>query len=227
MTEVPVNDGLAAESAGELPAGTGEGVAAVEPATPGAILRRAREARGLSIADVVQVIRFSTHQIEALERDDYASLPGATSVRGLVRNYARLLKLDAAPLLTQLDPAVPVAETDVRPPTDMGAAEQPTIGGRVPSRLVAVAIATLLLAMGAYWFATLPDDSRLAGLWRGAGPAAACSGRALRLRLRLPWFSPRLPWLPRARRAAGEATRCAAPCRLARRIRRSFLDRSP
>ncbi|MCC7311873.1 MAG: DUF4115 domain-containing protein [Sulfuritalea sp.] len=172
MTEVPVNDGLAAESAGELPAGTGEGVAAVEPATPGAILRRAREARGLSIADVVQVIRFSTHQIEALERDDYASLPGATSVRGLVRNYARLLKLDAAPLLAQLDPAVPVAETDVRPPTDMGAAEQPTIGGRVPSRLVAVAIATLLLAMGAYWFATLPDDSRLDGLWRGAGPAA-------------------------------------------------------
>ncbi len=172
MTEVPVNEGLAAESPDELPAESGEGVAATEPATPGVMLRRAREARGLSIADVVQVIRFSTHQIEALERDDYASLPGATSVRGLVRNYARLLKLDAAPLLAQLDPAVPVAETDVRPPTNMGGAEQPTIGDRVPSRLAAAAVVTLLLAMGAYWVATLPDDSGLAGLWAGKGSSA-------------------------------------------------------
>jgi cytoskeleton protein RodZ len=173
MTEAPVSEGLAAESPDVLPAESGEDVAATEPATPGAILRRAREARGLSIADVVQVIRFSTHQIEALERDDYASLPGATSVRGLVRNYARLLKLDAAPLLTQLDPAVPVTETDVRPPTNMGGAEQPTIAERVPSGLVAAVVATLLLAMGAYWFATLPDDSGLAGFWRGGVPAAS------------------------------------------------------
>jgi cytoskeletal protein RodZ len=137
MTEVPVNEGPAAETPDVLPAETEQVAAAVEPATPGATLRRAREARGQSIADVVQVIRFSAHQIEALERDDYASLPGATSVRGLVRNYARYLKLDAAPLLTQLDPAVPVSETDVRPPTNMGGAEQPTLGERVPSRLIA------------------------------------------------------------------------------------------
>ena len=98
MTEVPVNEGPAAETPDVLPAETEQVAAAVEPATPGATLRRAREARGQSIADVVQVIRFSAHQIEALERDDYASLPGATSVRGLVRNYARYLKLDAAPM---------------------------------------------------------------------------------------------------------------------------------
>jgi cytoskeleton protein RodZ len=174
MTEAPVNAGFAAESPDALPAETGEAVAAAEQATPGAILRRARQARGLSIADVVHVIRFSAHQIEALERDDYASLPGATSVRGLVRNYARFLKLDAAPLLTQLDPAVPVTEAEVRPPVNMGGAEQPTIGQRVPSRFVAVAVAILLLAMGAYWLATLPADNGLAGLWRGVagGPAA-------------------------------------------------------
>lgn len=167
MTEVPVNQGPAAETPDVLPAETEQVAAAVEPATPGATLRRAREARGQSIADVVQVIRFSAHQIEALERDDYASLPGATSVRGLVRNYARYLKLDAAPLLTQLDPAVPVSETDVRPPTNMGGAEQPTLGERVPSRLIALAVVTAVLAISGYWLATLPDGSGLAGLWRG------------------------------------------------------------
>jgi len=178
MTEVPVNESIAAEFTDVLQAETREVIAEAEPSTPGAVLRRAREARGQSIADVVHVIRFSAHQIEALERDDYASLPGATSVRGLVRNYARFLKLDAAPLLTQLDPAVPVSETDVRPPTNMGGAEPPSIGERVPSRFVAVGVGILLLVLGGYWLATLPDDNGLASLLRGgtarhAAPAPA------------------------------------------------------
>jgi cytoskeleton protein RodZ len=167
MTEVPVAEKLEIEQSDTPPAEAPEAVVAIESSTPGAVLRRAREARGQSIADVVQVIRFSAHQIEALERDDYASLPGATSVRGLVRNYARFLKLDAAPLLTQLEPAVPVTETDVRPPTNMGEAEQAGIVERVPSRFIAAGVAILLLALGGYWYATLPGDSRLPSLLRG------------------------------------------------------------
>ena len=173
MTEVPASKGLDTESGEALPAETPETAVAIESTTPGAVLRRAREARGQSIADVVHVIRFSAHQIEALERDDYASLPGATSVRGLVRNYARFLKLDAAPLLQQLDPAVPVSETDVRPPTNMGGAEQPTIGERVPSKFVAFGVGILLLAMGAYWLVTLPDANGLASLLRGVSGGTA------------------------------------------------------
>ena len=173
MTDMPAPEVLANEVGEELPAESPEASAVVESSTPGAILRRAREARGQSIADVVQVIRFSAHQIEALERDDYASLPGATSVRGLVRNYARFLKLDAAPLLTQLDPAVPVSETDVRPPTNMGGAEQPTIGQRVPSRFVAIGVGILLLVLGGYWLATLPNDNGLASLLHGVAGGAA------------------------------------------------------
>lgn len=178
MTDVPATKGRDTESGEALPAETPETVVALESTTPGAVLRRAREARGQSIADVVHVIRFSAHQIEALERDDYASLPGATSVRGLVRNYAKFLKLDAAPLLTQLDPAVPVSETDVRPPTNMGGAEQPTIAERVPSKLVAFGVGILLLALGAYWSATLPDDNGLASLLRGVSGGSAAPAPA-------------------------------------------------
>ena len=168
MTDVPLTEGLGTDESGaSLPAEIRETVVEIEATTPGAVLRRAREARGQSIADVVHVIRFSAHQIEALERDDYASLPGATSARGLVRNYARFLKLDAAPLLTQLDPAVPVPEADVRPPTNMGGAEQPMIGERVQPRFLALGVAILLLALAGYWLATLPDDNGLASLLRG------------------------------------------------------------
>jgi len=173
MTDVHVIEDLDTGPSETLPAEVPAADVAIESSTPGAVLRRAREARGQSIADVVQVIRFSAHQIEALERDDYASLPGATSVRGLVRNYAKFLKLDAAPLLTQLDPAVPVTETDVRPPANMGGAEEPTIVERIPSRLVTVGVAILLLALGGYWVATLPDGSGLAGLLRDMSGGSA------------------------------------------------------
>jgi cytoskeleton protein RodZ len=125
MSETLVTESLDAESIDPAQAEVTAAVAPAEAETPGSVLRRAREARGQSISDVVQVIRFSARQIEALERDDYASLPGSTAVRGLVRNYAKFLKLDAAPLLAQLDPAVPVPEADVRPPANMGEAEQP------------------------------------------------------------------------------------------------------
>ena len=162
-----MTESLDLESIDPVPAEVTEAVAPIESATPGSVLRRTREARGQSIADVVQVIRFSARQIEALERDDYASLPGSTAVRGLVRNYARFLKLDATPLLAQLGPAVPVAETDVRPPTNMGEAEQPTIIERIPLRIIAAGAAILLLVLVGYWYSNLSGDGILADRLRG------------------------------------------------------------
>lgn len=132
-----------------------------ESNTPGSVLRRARESRGQSVADVVQVIRFSARQIEALERDDYASLPGSTAVRGLVRNYAKFLKLDAAPLLAQLDPAVPVPEADVRPPTNMGEAEHSNFVEQIPPKLIAVGVLLVVLALAAYWYLNLAGNEGL------------------------------------------------------------------
>ncbi len=151
----------------ELEAGTpvaspsamaGHGIASALPSL-GTQLRVAREAKGNSIADVVQVIRFSAHQIEALERDDYGSLPGATSVRGLVRNYAKFLKLDPLPLLALIEPAVPVPEADVRPPTNMGEAEQPGLAERVPSRLLSAVVGVLVLFAALYWYLDPSSES--------------------------------------------------------------------
>lgn len=68
----------------------------------GAVLREGREQLGLSIADVANRIKFAPRQIEAMEADDFAHLPEMTFVRGFVRSYARLLEIDAAPLLAAL-----------------------------------------------------------------------------------------------------------------------------
>jgi cytoskeleton protein RodZ len=55
----------------------------------------------------------------------------------------------------------------------MGGAEQPTIGQRVPSRFVAIGVGILLLVLGGYWLATLPDDNGLASLLHGVSGGAA------------------------------------------------------
>jgi cytoskeleton protein RodZ len=68
-------------------------------ASVGAELQRARESRGLALSEVAQQLKFAPRQLEALEQDRFDLLPGATFARGMVRNYARLLKLDPEPLL--------------------------------------------------------------------------------------------------------------------------------
>ena len=70
----------------------------------GARLRAAREAQGLAIDDVAQQLKFAPRQIESLESERFDRLPGPTIARGMVRNYARLLKLDAEPLLQRMGP---------------------------------------------------------------------------------------------------------------------------
>src|SRR5438552_4620738 len=68
-------------------------------AAVGASLKAAREAQGLSIAEVAQSLKFASRQLEALEQERFELLPGGTFVRGMVRAYARLLKLPPEPML--------------------------------------------------------------------------------------------------------------------------------
>jgi cytoskeleton protein RodZ len=81
-------------------------------ATAGMILARERASSGLTIDDVAMQLKLAPRQVVAIERDDFAGLPGRTFVRGFVRNYARLLKLDVDAVLAALpgDGAMPAPE---------------------------------------------------------------------------------------------------------------------
>ena len=65
----------------------------------GAILLAARERHQWSIEDVSNHLRLSPRQITALENDDFSALPEPMITRGYIRNYARLLEIDAEPLI--------------------------------------------------------------------------------------------------------------------------------
>lgn len=68
-------------------------------ASVGQVLKTAREAQQLDIDDVCSYLRLSRRQVIALENNDFSVLPEATITRGFIRNYARMLNLDAEPLL--------------------------------------------------------------------------------------------------------------------------------
>ncbi|RTL03416.1 MAG: helix-turn-helix domain-containing protein, partial [Neisseriaceae bacterium] len=74
-----------------------------QPASPGQMLRAAREAKGWKVEQVASQLKLSRRQIEALEADAFADLPGLTFVRGFVRNYARVLEIDTDPILALLE----------------------------------------------------------------------------------------------------------------------------
>lgn len=142
-------------------------VAPIDPVIlPGAWLRQARESAGLSVAEVAQTLKFSPRQIEALERDDFSALQGATFVRGFIRSYAKTLKVDPTPLLASLQEAAPPTEAKIQAPENTGA-ELPVV--RQPRNLRPLLILFAVLVLGGvvgfmilegHW--TLPKSSDVA-----------------------------------------------------------------
>lgn len=83
--------------------------ASFPPSLPGKILSSRRQELNWSVEDVAHSLHLAPRQIVALETDNYSALPGMAVTRGFIRSYAKLLKLDHAPLL-QLIPS----QTDAR-----------------------------------------------------------------------------------------------------------------
>ena len=66
---------------------------------PGERLAEARRAQNQVPADIARQLKLSVWQVEALEAGHYQQLPGPIFVRGFIRNYAKLVKLDPDELL--------------------------------------------------------------------------------------------------------------------------------
>ncbi len=135
--------------------------------SPGAMLARERAAKGLSVAEIAAQLRYSTKQIEALEGDDYAHLPGTTFVRGMIRGYAKILGTPATPMLEALE------RRQVPPPVtvDLRAPRIPFPDGKTRTTKIYVWLCAVMLAVmagvGYEWKFGLPS------LMGESGPATA------------------------------------------------------
>jgi cytoskeleton protein RodZ len=77
----------------------------------GEILKRAREAKGLALDDLIRTTKINRGILQALEASDFARLPAPIYTRGFVKAYAREVGLDPAQTannyLSELEIATP------------------------------------------------------------------------------------------------------------------------
>ncbi|MFZ6753168.1 helix-turn-helix domain-containing protein [Undibacterium sp. Dicai25W] len=85
--------------------------------TAGAKLSAARQQLGLSLEQVAEQLKLSHRQVLAMESNEFDKLPKMVIVRGFVRSYAKLLRVDPAPIIACLPGEVSSVEldTDLRP----------------------------------------------------------------------------------------------------------------
>lgn len=62
--------------------------------SPGSLIRRAREAAGVELAELAQTTRIPRASLQHIENDSFEMFPAEVFVRGFLRNIARELKLD-------------------------------------------------------------------------------------------------------------------------------------
>lgn len=115
----------------------------VQLGTPGAKLRAAREAHGLSIQDVATRTRIAQRQLEAIERDDYSALPGIPYAVGFARAYARAVDLDEVAIAADVRHAVHNSELGA----NRYEAFEPADPARVPSRVLAWTAAAIVIVL--------------------------------------------------------------------------------
>jgi len=79
-------------------------------------LRLAREASQLTIEQVAEATKIRTDRVRALEAGQYEGFSATIYIRGSVKIYAKLLKLDEARLLAALDAELKGTEKFSEPP---------------------------------------------------------------------------------------------------------------
>eukprot|EP01114_Cavostelium_apophysatum_P009423 TRINITY_DN22565_c0_g1_i1.p3 TRINITY_DN22565_c0_g1~~TRINITY_DN22565_c0_g1_i1.p3 ORF type:complete len:251 (-),score=60.48 TRINITY_DN22565_c0_g1_i1:55-807(-) len=147
---------------------------------PGQTLQSQREAMGWSVEQVADQLKLAPRQVVALEAGDYAALPSPAVTRGFVRAYAKLLKIDAAPLVAKIEMNMPpeaqagatasIPRREQRP-ASFSQSRFP-IGGKrnkLPMGLIAGAIAVIAAGAALWYFGLIP----------GSQPQAAAEGDAV------------------------------------------------
>lgn len=117
----------------------------------GKTLREARTRQGLSIHDAEEATKIRSRYLQALEQDDFETIPGSTFVVGFLRTYATYLGLDAdalvAEYLRQYDPRYLEPH---RLPGPQVAPGRKGRAGRAPSYVIVAIIAIILIVVLAW-----------------------------------------------------------------------------
>jgi len=150
------------------------------PASPGARLRREREARGLTQQQVADTLNLDPMVVNALEANDFAALGAPVFVKGHLRRYAALLGLaedetvaayERSKLQVHEPTLVPKSRLEMAPVR--GKPRWPLVMGGAVSFLAAAALIAYLSENGLPWAdgSDAPADASLPALTPEAASA--------------------------------------------------------
>jgi cytoskeletal protein RodZ len=123
-------------------------------------LQRTREAQKLSINQVAEFTKIRTDHIRALEEGNFNVFAAPVYIRGFVRTYAVLLKLDVADVMASLDKELGQTDKFREPPplTDQkrGIVDFLTLQlSKVNWRVATVVLAVVVVVMVLYFIVSL------------------------------------------------------------------------
>ena len=125
----------------------------------GARLRRAREARGISLRHIANTTKISVRALEAVERNDLSHLPGGIFTRAFVRAYAAEVGLDPEGILREFLSQAPHAHEPFGEPDEPAGAGSWT--ERLPlGTMLRVAAVLAVVAAVAYGLVRWYDYAR-------------------------------------------------------------------
>lgn len=138
-------------------------------------LRLAREAAGLSLADVATRTRITQRHLSAIEKSDFSELPGRTYVTGFARAYARAVDLPEAEVGAAVRRELEEDANGARP---LYEAYEPTDPARLPTARMTwtlVIIALLLASAYGVWrfLSVEPGEALIAAQNRAADASEA------------------------------------------------------
>jgi cytoskeletal protein RodZ len=128
---------------------------ATEVASFGENLRRAREARNMTLQEIAASTKISTRALQALEDERFELLPGGIFNKGFVRSYARAVGLDEEKAVAEYLAAamVPTPELDMHALSSQVEAAAPPQSNSGPTARTFVTVLAVLvgLGLGALW----------------------------------------------------------------------------
>lgn len=188
----------------------------VQGAGWGKRLREIREANNISLEEVVAELRLEPKLLQQIEAEDIDQLPSAPFVKGYLRNYARMLNVDAAPILESYGQ---VCGADAPGLTNVSRVRELTSRDTAPRSTTWIIVAVLIVSVLVWWWSQIvsfknsAEEAAVVPEQEQSEPVAmadVASGNAM-IELALPDQPAQQPQQPDATAATTTAVTAVAP----------------
>ena len=121
----------------------------------GVSLKRERELRGISLAEIAKTTKISVRLLEAIEKDRFDILPEGVFRKSFIKSYAKYLGMNAEQILHDYALEVQPSTTSQAPPEKPSVSFRDSSAGSNRALLLTFGIVLVLLAVGiGYWYLT-------------------------------------------------------------------------